>query len=163
MTDRLLAEEAIKTTKQWVSNQNVKCSLDEIVQLLCVQTGACKVINQQPMVMIVTYADGSGVGVHRKGLDLLSSIPVTTEPTSKEVSLTAYWGNDDASSTIALSQDKWMFIQFGGHHIEHAKSWYEGDSEDVIWTFSNRVVSIDGEDCRQCLVDAPICELYVDE
>jgi hypothetical protein len=79
----------------------------------------------------------------------------------KIVSITAYWGSDDAESTIELSAEQWQRIQRGASHVEHGVSWYEGESEGVCWSFQNCTISIDGADGRQCLVDAPISELFV--
>jgi len=80
ITKPSLAKDAIKLTKQWVSSQHGKCSLDDIVQLLYKQPGAIDLVDERPIVMIVTFADGSGVGVNREGLDLLQP---KTEPPEK--------------------------------------------------------------------------------
>jgi len=68
---QLLANDAIEHTMHWVSALKGKCSLDEVVQQLRQQPGAVEVIDQRPLVMIVKFADGSGVGVNKKGLDPL--------------------------------------------------------------------------------------------
>ncbi len=44
-----------------------------MVQQLRQQPGAVDVVDQRPLVMIVKFADSSGVGVNQKGLDLLES------------------------------------------------------------------------------------------
>ena len=81
----------------------------------------------------------------------------------KTISITASWGNDDAESTISLTPEQWQSIQDGGEYFEYAESWYEGKREEVTWSFKNGLVTIDGEDGLQCLVDSPINELYVKE
>jgi hypothetical protein len=81
----------------------------------------------------------------------------------KKISITAYWGVDDAESAISPTPQQWQSIEDGGEHVEHSESWYEGESEEVTWSFTNGLVTIDGEGGRQCLVDSPISELYVDE
>ena len=54
-----------------------KLSLDQIVEFLSDQPGVTEVIDQRPIVMIVKFDDGSGIGVNGKGLDLLQP---RTEP-----------------------------------------------------------------------------------
>jgi hypothetical protein len=43
-------------------------------------------------------------------------------------------------------------IQEGGVHIVESVWWYEATSEKVVWSFENRIVTIDGSDGRQCIV-----------
>ena len=88
---------------------------------------------------------------------------MTKQKTKNTISITAYWGNGDAESTISLTHDQWRFIQDGGECVELSESWYEGECEEITWSFSNGLVTIDGEDGRQCLIDYPICELYLEE
>lgn len=83
-------------------------------------------------------------------------------PTKAFVEITAYWGNDDAISTIKLSQKKWREIQAGTQLVKPAWSYYEGNRYRVLWSFSNSEVKIDGEDGRQCVVDLPVDELVVE-
>jgi hypothetical protein len=77
------------------------------------------------------------------------------------VELRAYWGNDDAESTIKLSRRKWSAILEGENYTKSTWSWYEGKRYPVTWCFSNGLVSIDGEDGRQCIVDRDACDLNV--
>ena len=77
------------------------------------------------------------------------------------VALTAYWGNGDADSTINISATKWEQIKAGAQFKKTAKSYYEGQGYDVTWSFANGVVSIDGEDGMQCVVDLPVEELIL--
>jgi hypothetical protein len=77
------------------------------------------------------------------------------------VELTAYWGNDDADSTIKVSVKKWEQIKSGAQFQKSAKSYYEGQGYDVTWSFGYGVVSIDGEDGMQCVVDLPVEELIL--
>lgn len=72
------------------------------------------------------------------------------------VELTAYWGNSDANCTIKVSAKKWEQIKAGAQFQKKAKSYYEGQSYDVAWSFSDGVVSIDGEDGMQCVADLPV-------
>lgn len=82
-------------------------------------------------------------------------------PAQDFVELTAYWGNDDADSTIKISAKKWEQIKAGAQFQKTAKSYYEGQKYDVTWSFANGVVSIDGEDGMQCVVDLPFDELIL--
>lgn len=82
-------------------------------------------------------------------------------PAQDFVELTAYWGNDDADSTIKISTKKWEEIKAGAQFQKTAKSYYEGQKYDITWSFSNGVVSIDGEDGMQCVVDLPVGELIL--
>lgn len=81
--------------------------------------------------------------------------------TQSIVSITAVWGNGDAESTIKLSAQIWQEILKGAEHYETGASWYEGEPGLVSWTFRNGLVSIDGEDGMQCLIDASITGLIV--
>jgi hypothetical protein len=82
-------------------------------------------------------------------------------PARDFIELTAYWGNDDADSTIKISAKKWLQINAGAHFQKTAKSYYEGQSYDVTWSFFEGTVSIDGEDGRQCVVGLPVEELIL--
>ena len=75
------------------------------------------------------------------------------------VELTAVWGNDDAESTIKISHRRWESIRAGAEYQTSAWSWYEGKRDSVVWSFANGEVSIDGEDCMQCVRDQPVLEL----
>ena len=76
------------------------------------------------------------------------------------IKLTAYWGNGDAESTIKVSRRRWRAIQKGAAYETNGWSWYEGDRFSVTWRFGEGLVSIDGEDARQCIVDSPVSELF---
>ena len=78
------------------------------------------------------------------------------------VSITAAWGNDDAESTIVIARKTWEAIKAGCDHAQSGESWYEGSSEQVTWWFEGCQVSIDGEDGRQCVVDMPLNNLFVE-
>lgn len=80
------------------------------------------------------------------------------KPTS-HVELTAVWGNDDADSTIKVSQRRWKQIQEGAEFETSAWSSYEGRRYSVAWHFSDGVVSVSGGDGRECVVDLPVEEL----
>lgn len=77
------------------------------------------------------------------------------------VELTAYWGNDDAESTIKVSRRRWQSIQDGSSYETSAWGWYEGGRFSVAWRFSGALVTIDGEDGMQCAVDLPVSDLIV--
>lgn len=77
------------------------------------------------------------------------------------VELTAFWGNDDAESTIKLSRRRWKAIRAGAEYSTSAWSWYEGKRDSVAWSFTGGNVTIDGKDGRQCKVENPVEELIV--
>ena len=79
------------------------------------------------------------------------------------MSITAYWGNDDAFMHIDLSSSEWDRIKGGGEYETLSTSWYEGHTEQVVWKFNNGLVSIEGEDSGQCLVHAPLNVLEIDD
>ncbi len=79
------------------------------------------------------------------------------------VEITAYWGNDDASSTIRLRRSIWNRIKDGGDYVRGAHSWYEGKRYVCRWYFSDGRVSISGSDCSDHLLAEPIEELMVEE
>ncbi len=78
-----------------------------------------------------------------------------------QVELLAYWGNDDAESTIKLSRRRWRDIQDGARYVTNAWGWYEGKRFSVVWHFADAEFTIDGDDGMQCIVDCPISELVV--
>lgn len=77
------------------------------------------------------------------------------------VEVKAYWGNDDAESTIKISRRRWSAILNGDEYIKTTWSWYEGKRSPVTWSFANGSVSIDGEDGMQCVLDQPASDLFV--
>lgn len=78
------------------------------------------------------------------------------------VHLTAFWGNDDASSTIKVSRRRWAQLQGGAEYETSASSWYEGERDAVHWRFSEALVSIDGSDGRECILDCPLEHLITE-
>ena len=82
-------------------------------------------------------------------------------PAQDFVELTAYWGTDDADSSIKVSAKKWEQIKAGAQYQKTAKSYYEGQSYDVTWSFLDGTVSIDGEDGMQCVAGLPLEELIL--
>jgi hypothetical protein len=40
------------------------------------------------------------------------------------IQLTAFWGNDDAESSIRISRRRWNAIQSGAEYEVNAASWY---------------------------------------
>jgi len=81
----------------------------------------------------------------------------------KKVDITAYWGNDDAESSIRISRCCWQKILLGLGYTRSAWSWYEGKRYPVLWEFDDREISIYGRDGAQWLVNVPIEELYVND
>jgi hypothetical protein len=77
------------------------------------------------------------------------------------VEVTAYWGNDDAESSIKLSRRRWNAILNGDEYTKSTWSWYEGKRSPVTWSFLNGSVSLDGEDGMQCVLERPACDLIV--
>lgn len=77
------------------------------------------------------------------------------------IEITAYWGNDDAVSSIGMSPRQWKEIQDGGEYVTSGWGWYEGSRFSVTWAFARGVVSIDGEDGIQCVVELPVAELLI--
>jgi hypothetical protein len=80
-----------------------------------------------------------------------------------QVKLTALWGNSDAESTIKVSRRRWKEIQEGSTFTKNAWGYYEGERFPVTWSFSHGEFSIDGPDAAQCVLDAPVAELHVEE
>lgn len=78
------------------------------------------------------------------------------------VRIRAMWGNDDASSSIKVSCQRWRAIQAGSHYSQTTWAWYEGRRFRVQWTFKNGALCIDGCDGAQHVVDAPLTDLQTD-
>ena len=76
--------------------------------------------------------------------------------TQDGVQLTAYWGKGDADSTINVSVEAWEKIKAGARVLVTSKSYYDGEASDVIWSFLDGTVSIDGEDGMQCVAGLPV-------
>lgn len=78
------------------------------------------------------------------------------------IQLTAVWGNGDADSTIRISRRRWKNIQEGAEYDTGAASYYEGGRGSVGWRFSGGLLSIFGDEGRECLLDHPVNDLIVD-
>ena len=78
------------------------------------------------------------------------------------IQLTAVWGNDDADSTIRISRRRWKNIQEGEEYATAAASYYEGGRGSVSWHFSGGLLSIFGDEGRECLLDHSVEHLIVD-
>ena len=63
-----------------------------------------------------------------------------------KVTVTAFWGNDDASSTIRISKAKWTKILAGEGLHKPAWSWYEGKRSRVSWVIEDKKCSIIGSE-----------------
>ena len=77
--------------------------------------------------------------------------------------VTAYWGNDDAESTIKMSSARLAALLNGGSHAQNAWGYYEGRRFSVRWTISEGTVNIDGDDGKQCVLEGALDELIVNE
>jgi hypothetical protein len=91
----------------------------------------------------------------------MSIVSKKTGKRRESVVLTAYWGNDDAESTIKVSPSKWHEIEQGGEYCTRGWGWYEGARFSVGWRFASTEFSIDGIDGAQCVLESPIVELIV--
>ena len=78
-------------------------------------------------------------------------------------SITATWGNDDASSTIKISRKQWESIKSGQEFSVRAWSRYEGKRMPVCWKFNNSLFSVFNDDGFQAVLDDPLDELHVEE
>jgi hypothetical protein len=78
------------------------------------------------------------------------------------VELTAFWGNDDAGSTIKVSRRRWKQIQEGAEYSTSAWGWYEGKRFSVIWSFSDGKVTVFGDDGLDCVINLPVNQLMVE-
>ena len=78
------------------------------------------------------------------------------------IQLTAVWGNGDADSTIRISRRRWQHIREGADYATSAASYYEGGRGSVAWHFSGGLLSILGDDDRECLIGHPVEDLIVD-
>lgn len=78
------------------------------------------------------------------------------------IKLTAFWGNDDAESTIKVSPARWKAITEGGSYETSAWAWYEGKRFSACWTFQDGNFSVGAEDGLECIVDYPLEELIVE-
>ena len=77
------------------------------------------------------------------------------------IELSAWWGNDDVSTSIRISRRRWKAIQEGAEYEASSTSWYEGKRYSNGWSFSDAKVSIYGGDGMDCVVDLPVNELNV--
>ncbi len=77
------------------------------------------------------------------------------------VELTAYWGNDDAESTIKIGPHQWREIQDGGDYSRRGWGWYEGRRFSVSWSFGGKEFSIGADDGMECVLGRPISDLIV--
>lgn len=83
---------------------------------------------------------------------------------TSHVELTAVWGNDDADSTIKVSQRRWKQVQEGAEYKTSAWGWYEGSKYRTAWRFSGGKVSVwmvgGGDfDGMECVIGLPVEEL----
>ena len=77
------------------------------------------------------------------------------------VSVTAYWSEYDAESTLVLPDADWAAVRGGANKVFQSKGFYEGEEFNVEWSFDNSCFSIDSFDGRQCVVDGAIQDLVI--
>jgi len=75
------------------------------------------------------------------------------------IELTAYWGDDDASSTIKISEAQWKKIQAGAGYEKSGWSWYEGIRYQVTWVFKDKTYSVHGPDGAEYVLDESVDDL----
>jgi hypothetical protein len=85
--------------------------------------------------------------------------PQKTPP--PKVNIRALWGNDDAESTIKISQRQWKKIQEGMGFKKGGWGYNEGKRFSVVWYFINRKVTIYADE-QECIHRDPIEKLYLD-
>lgn len=73
--------------------------------------------------------------------------------------LVAFWGSGDAESEIEVTDTDWIAIRAGETRTFTSDAAYEGETFEVVWRFDKRLVTIDCEDGRQCVVGGPLEEL----
>lgn len=92
----------------------------------------------------------------------------------KKVSLTAWWGNNDASSSVIIPLSKWKKILDGMEFIKGGYAWYEGKRYHVTWVFNKQYSQLgeglftinDDKDGGECVRDEPLSSidvLFMDE
>ena len=77
--------------------------------------------------------------------------------------VTAFWGNDDASSTIRIAKCTWDEIKENKEYTCDAVAYYEGTTFNTTWYFKDAIFSISGEDGSDYIIDDPISELHLEE
>ena len=134
-TDSTLAKCAIEFAMQWVARKGGKCSLDDVVQLLLKQSGADDVIDERPLTVIVTFNDGSGVGVTQDGLDLLQP----TTDASKTAWKPEEWGG--VSEEQAFDEDPMAVLEARGMKV--ASQTWSGGSWSSVYKYNGKYYAID--------------------
>jgi len=81
----------------------------------------------------------------------------------KKLELTAVWGNDDCESTIIVTGDTWEKIKNGEEESIVAAGHGDGKRFPVTWLFKDKLLTIEGEDCAQHVLDLNIDEIYTNE
>ena len=67
------ASKAITKASKIGKESMTRLSLDDYVAIIRKQPGAVEVVDLRPIVVIVKFGDGSGVGINKTGLDLLAA------------------------------------------------------------------------------------------
>jgi len=81
------------------------------------------------------------------------------------VAISVFWGNDDANSTLEVSERIWGKISSGAAYEKRAWSYYEGVRYRVLWRFEDGMLNVDGLgaiDGMQCIMDMPFKDLDVE-
>lgn len=78
------------------------------------------------------------------------------------VAISVFWGNDDADSTLEVSERIWYKISSGAAYEKRAWSYYQGVRYRVLWRFEGGMLNVDGLgaiDGMQCIMDMPVKDL----
>ena len=87
----------------------------------------------------------------------------------KMVTLSAWWGNNDASSEIVIPLSKWEEILDGLEFEIDGYSWYEGERFNVTWQFNKEYrqsskgyfTIFDDDDRGECIRNQPLSNINV--
>lgn len=91
----------------------------------------------------------------------VAETPSVIQAMAKSVSLTAFWANEDASSSIRIKKSDWDLICAGASYQKSARSEYEGARKDVHWEFSKGKFSVFESDIQR-VVEEPVQALTLE-
>jgi hypothetical protein len=72
------------------------------------------------------------------------------------IEITAWWGNDDVDASLQVTQTEWEDIKNGGEFEDVSSYFYEGQEYLANWRFTDGLVSITGEEGRECILEMPV-------
>lgn len=139
------AHNAVEHAMDWLHRQSEKRSLDHLVEVVQQQPGAVRVIDQRPVVMIVVFSDGSGVGVNQRGLDLLEPSQTGAFPE---------WNPDDwdgMTEEEAFDCDCGEVLRKLGKEV--ASQMWSGGSDSVVYEYKGQYFVMD--EVETCEYDNP--------